>query len=136
MTDRQTPRRPALTRRAWLLGASAGLGAIVGRQCLLPTSDPGPGYPEAQAAGPAGVLDDASQLSPTPVVSHVTIREAPQAGWVERIRAGVGGRPHSPGARRGARGTPAVGRQRRASFDGRSEPRARWHGRHARSAVA
>src|SRR5437763_576274 len=78
-----------LTRRAWLLGASAGLGAIVGRECLVPSNHPGPGFPDAQAAGRAGVLDDASQLSPTPVASHVTITEAPRAGAVERIRAAL-----------------------------------------------
>src|SRR5262249_20121469 len=79
----------ALTRRAWLLGASAGLGAIVGRQCLLPTSHPGPEFPDARIAGGAGVLNDASELSPTPVASHVTIREAPRSGVVERIRAAL-----------------------------------------------
>jgi FAD/FMN-containing dehydrogenase len=89
MADQITPRRTGLTRRAWLVGASAGLGALAGRQCLLPTSDPGPAFPEAPAAAPAGVLDDASQLSPTPVAAHVTIQEAPRAGAVERIRAAL-----------------------------------------------
>ena len=77
-----------LTRRAWLLGASAGIGALVGRQCT-PTNHPGPAFPEPEAAGRAGVLDDASQLSPTPVASHVVIREDPRAGAVERIRAAL-----------------------------------------------
>jgi FAD/FMN-containing dehydrogenase len=79
---------PGLTRRAWLLGATAGLGALAGRQCL-PTNDPGPRFPDAEAAGRAGVLDDASQLSPTPVASHLTIQEDPRAGAVERIRAAL-----------------------------------------------
>ena len=35
------------------------------------------------------MLDDASQLSPTPVVSHVTITEDPRAGAVDRIRAAL-----------------------------------------------
>jgi FAD/FMN-containing dehydrogenase len=84
------PRSAALTRRAWLLGASAGLGALAGRQCLLPTNDPGPALPDPQVAGRAGVLDDASQLSPTPVASHVTITEDPRAeGAVDRIRAAL-----------------------------------------------
>ena len=61
------------TRRAFVLGASAGVGALVTRQCLLPTNDPGPPFPAPAVAGNATVLDDASQLSPTPVVSHVTI---------------------------------------------------------------
>lgn len=87
--DRTTPRRAGLTRRAWLLGASAGLGALAGRQCLLPTNAPGPAFPDPQAAAGAGVLDDASQLSPTPVASHVTIGEDPRAGAVERLRAAL-----------------------------------------------
>ncbi len=72
---RMKQRKAGLTRRAWLLGASAGLGALAGRQCLLPTSHPGPGFPDSLAAGRAGVLDDASQLCPTPVASHVVISE-------------------------------------------------------------
>ena len=68
-----------------MLGASAGVGAIIGRQSA-PTSDAGPSFP-----GPVRgsvVLDDASQLSPTPVASHITIREDPHAA-VERIRAAL-----------------------------------------------
>lgn len=87
--ERMTPRRAGLTRRAWLLGASAGLGAVAGRQCLLPTSHPGPGLPVSQAPGLAGVLDDASQLCPTPIASHVVITADPRAGAVERIRAAL-----------------------------------------------
>jgi FAD/FMN-containing dehydrogenase len=82
-------RRPGLTRRAWLLGASAGIGALAGSQCPLPTSDPGPRFPDPLTAGRPGVLDDASQLSPTPVASHVTIGEDPRAGALERIRAAL-----------------------------------------------
>ena len=81
-------RTAGLTRRAWLLGASAGLGALAGRQCL-PTSHPGPGVPDTQAAGRGGVLDDASQLCPTPVASHVAISDDPRAGAVERIRTAL-----------------------------------------------
>jgi len=77
------------TRRAWLLGTSAGIGALAGRQCLLPTSHPGPRFPDALAAGRAGVLDDASQLGPTPVASHVAISDDPWAGAVDRIRAAL-----------------------------------------------
>jgi len=83
------PQRAGLTRRALLLGATAGIGALAGRQCGFPTSDPGPGFPDPQVAGGAGVLDDASQLSPTPVASHLTIGEDPRAGAVERIRAAL-----------------------------------------------
>jgi FAD/FMN-containing dehydrogenase len=82
-------RRPGLTRRSWLLGASAGIGALAGSQCPLPTSDPGPRFPDPLTARRTGVLDDASQLSPTPVASHVTIGEDPRAGALERIRAAL-----------------------------------------------
>jgi FAD/FMN-containing dehydrogenase len=82
-------RREGLTRRALLLSATAGLGALAGRQCLLPTSHPGPSFPDSQAAGGASVLDDASQLCPTPIASHVTIGESPREGAVERIRAAL-----------------------------------------------
>ncbi len=78
-----------LTRRAWLLGASAGIGALAGRQCLLPTNHPGPAFPDPRTAGGAGVLDDASQLSPTRVAAHITIADDPRTGAVERIRAAI-----------------------------------------------
>ena len=84
-----TPGKAGLTRRAWLLGATAGLGALAGRQCLLPTSHRGPLFPDPNAAGAAGVLDDASQLCPTPVASHIVISDDPRAGAVERIRTAL-----------------------------------------------
>jgi FAD/FMN-containing dehydrogenase len=84
--ERVKPRMAGLTRRALLLGTSAGLGALVGRQCLLPTSHLGPAFPVSPAPGLAGVLDDASELCPTPVASHVVIRTDPRGGAVERIR--------------------------------------------------
>ena len=89
-----------LTRRAWLAGASAGLGAIIGRACV-PTNHPGPPYPPLQGSPPAGsttvngtkvntlTLDDASQLSPTPVVSHMTVTSDPGAATVDRVRAAL-----------------------------------------------
>src|SRR5688500_18573180 len=82
-------KRTGLTRRAWLLGATAGLGALAGRQCLLPTSHPGPPFPDPAVSGAAGILDDASQLSPTPVASHLTITDDSRAAVVERIRAAL-----------------------------------------------
>ena len=87
--ERKKLRRAGLTRRAWLLGASAGLGALVGRQCLLPINHTGPGFPTSPTPGLAGVLDDASELCPTPVASHVVISADPRGGTVERIRAAL-----------------------------------------------
>src|SRR4029453_1125871 len=53
------------------------------------TSHPGPDFPDPQTAAGAGVLDDASQLSPTRVASHLTIGDDPRAGAVDRIRAAL-----------------------------------------------
>jgi len=80
------PPRTNLTRRAVLLGATAGIGALAGRQCLLPTNDPGPAFPDPGVDAGPGVLNDAGELSPTPVASHLTIGEDPRAGAVERPR--------------------------------------------------
>ena len=101
-----------MTRRALLLGATAGVGALAGRQCLLPTSHSGPRFPDSPAAGGAGLLDDASQLCPTPVASHITISDDPRAGAVERIRAALA---EARGARR-----PFIASAARHSMGGQS----------------
>jgi FAD/FMN-containing dehydrogenase len=85
----QRPTR--LTRRALLLGASAAAGAFVGRS-LTPASDPGPAFPDHGAGHSASaevVLNDASELSPTPVVSHLSIKVESPAASVERLRAAL-----------------------------------------------
>jgi FAD/FMN-containing dehydrogenase len=84
--------KQGLTRRALLLGATAGAGALLGRQCLGPTNDPGPVFPVADAAGGAGgpiVLNDASELSPTRVASHFTITGDAPAAAADRLRAAL-----------------------------------------------
>ena len=118
-------KRTGLTRRAWLLGASAGLGALAGRQCLLPTNHPGPGFPDPQVAAAAGVLDDASQLSPTPVASHITISDDAGNAVVERVRAALAearsaGRPFIASAARHSMGGQSLARDGTvATFDQR-----------------
>jgi FAD/FMN-containing dehydrogenase len=102
-------RRTGLTRRALLLGASAGIGAVAGGRWLRPTSDAGPRFPVPVRG--AVVLDDASQLSPTPVASHVTIGEEPRLA-VERIRAAL--------AEARAAGRPFVASTARHSMGGQS----------------
>jgi hypothetical protein len=62
---------------------------LVGRQCLSPTSHPGPAFPTPGTSGPGSVLDDASQLCPTRVATHLTIRNDPREGVVDRIRAAL-----------------------------------------------
>ena len=73
-----------------MLGASAGVGAFVGRACV-PTNHPGPVYPAATAPAPGGglVLDDASQLSPTPVAQHLTFDTDPGPAVTDRVRAAM-----------------------------------------------
>ena len=106
--DKGTRRRiGGLTRRSLLLGASAGLGVIVGRQCR-PTNDPGPIFPSTIAPNGGVVLNDASLLSPTPVASHVVISDA-REGAIERIRAALAeartaGRPFIASAARHSMG--------------------------------
>jgi len=83
--------KPAgLTRRAWLVGASAGIGALIGRY-LSPTSDSGPPFPPTNAEGAinATVLNDASELCPTAVASHVTVTDDRRVAALERIRTAI-----------------------------------------------
>ncbi len=79
--------RPArVSRRALLLGVSAGAGLLAGRY-FSPTSDPGPRFPPTVEHSSGGiVLNDASELSPTPVASHRLIRTESPAESVELLR--------------------------------------------------
>jgi FAD/FMN-containing dehydrogenase len=100
-----------LTRRALLLGATAGAGVFIGRQCS-PTNHPGPPFPARDAgtaANPGVVLNDASLLSPTPVASHVTIRDDAREAAIERLRGALAdarssGRPFIASAARHSMG--------------------------------
>ncbi len=103
-----------VTRRALLFGATAGVGAIVGR-ALVPTSAAGPLYPAADATtAPNGatVLNDASELSPTPVASHLSLTtEAPSAA-ADRLRPAI--------AEARAAGRPFIASTARHSMGGQS----------------
>jgi len=108
------PRPTRLSRRALLLGGAAGLGALAGRQCLLPTNHPGPGFPTPRS-GDGYVLDDASQLCPTRVASHDIIRKDPAAA-LEEIRAALAesraaGRPFIASAARHSMGGQSLARE-------------------------
>jgi FAD/FMN-containing dehydrogenase len=108
-----TPRPTRLSRRALLLGGAAGLGALAGRQCLLPTNDPGPAFPTPPAGG-GYVLDDASQLSPTRVASHHIVRDDP-AEAIETVRSALAearaaGRPFIASAARHSMGGQSLAR--------------------------
>ena len=104
-------RSPGLTRRALVLGAAAGIGALAGRQCLLPVSDPGPLFDPADTpVVPGGVvLNDASELSSTRVESHLSFTTESQTTVVEKLRsaiaeARVAGRPFIASAARHSMG--------------------------------
>lgn len=96
------------------MGASAGVGALVSRRCS-PTNHPGPEFPStAGGAGASATLNDAGELSPTPVASHVTLREPPSA-TVERLRASLAearasGRPFIASAARHSMGGQSLAR--------------------------
>ena len=83
---------------------------MAGRQCLVPTNDPGPSFP-APPAGNGYILDDASQLCPTRVASHHILRDDP-ADTIETIRAALAG------AR--AAGRPFIASAARHSMGGQS----------------
>lgn len=112
-----------MTRRALLLGATAGIGALAGRGCLVSSSYPGPSFPELPSPGAAGILDDASGLSPTPIASHITINEDARDAAVERIRAALAEartarRPFIAGAARHSMGGQSLARNGTvATFD-------------------
>ena len=100
-----------MTRRAWLLGAGAGVGALVARQCA-PVNHPGPPFPPPGAlvaGGGSVILNDASLLSPTPVAAHLTIRDDERQAAIERLRAALNearasGRPFIASAARHSMG--------------------------------
>jgi FAD/FMN-containing dehydrogenase len=77
-----------LTRRAWLLGATAGVGALAGRQCA-PTNHPGPAFPRVSSSETGIVLNDASLLSPTRVAAHLPLHDNDRSVVIDRLRAAL-----------------------------------------------
>jgi len=107
-------RSPGLTRRALVLGAAAGIGALAGRQCLLPASDSGPLFDTADTpTAPGGVvLNDASELSSTRVESHLSFTKESQTTVVEQLRSAI--------AEARAAGRPFIASAARHSMGGQS----------------
>ena len=102
-----------LTRRALLAGVSAGIGLYAGRTLLAPTSATGPVFPaEAQAEDGAILLNDSSELSPTPVAKHVVVTADPRGEAVENIRALMAEAQHA--------GRPFIASAARHSMGGQS----------------
>src|SRR5688572_33003833 len=107
-----TPRRTlGLSRRAWLLGVGAGAGVLLTRQCTA-TNHAGPPFPSLEAGVARDgrvVLNDASLLSPTPVASHLTVRDDQRQAVIDRLRtalteARASGRPFVASAARHSMG--------------------------------
>jgi FAD/FMN-containing dehydrogenase len=107
-------RSSRLTRRALLVGASAAAGAVVGRS-FAPTNHPGPPFPApGQASSPQGgiVLNDASELCPTPISSHLLIKTESPAASIDRLRTAM--------AEARAAGRPFIASTARHSMGGQS----------------
>ena len=109
-------------RRSVLLGSGAVLGALGAsywKQSLPPLSSD-----LSSTGSDAGtVLNDASELSATPVHRHITLSEDPDAALIDRIRAEIReasstGRPVNVGAARHSMGGQAIPRDGHAiTFD-------------------
>ena len=78
------------TRRGVLAGISAVAGAATGGYFLQPESDSGPVFPpEIPAEDGAVILNDAGELTPTRVATHLTVREPPQEAMIGRLRTAL-----------------------------------------------
>lgn len=112
----------ALTRRAALFGAGAAVGAFGSRWVggASPSLD---GVAVIAPTGGEGTLNDASQLSETPIFRHVVVKEMPGEALVGALRAELkaaeaAGRPVNIGAARHSMGGQAIPRDGHAiTFD-------------------
>ncbi|WP_308219954.1 FAD-binding oxidoreductase [Nitratireductor sp. ZSWI3] len=106
--------RSGLTRRAVVVGGAAIAGAVAGRTFLMPSNHSGPVFPaSAEVAGSgATLLNDASELSPTPVIRHITVRQAPESAVIDGLRAAI--------AEARAEGRPLTASTARHSMGGQS----------------
>ncbi|WP_374634314.1 FAD-binding protein [Paracoccus sp. (in: a-proteobacteria)] len=102
-----------LTRRALLLGSGAALGWVAGTR-LAPWRDALDGVALMPAAG-AQMLDDASQLSVTPIARHIVLTDDHGAALIARLRAEL--------AEARAAGRPLCLSAARHSMGGQSIPR-------------
>ncbi len=89
MTSKPGNRGAGVKRRFVLAGGAALAGAIAGRFIPLSSDDPGPRFPaaddEANAQGTL-LLNDASELSPTPVREHIAINRSSDEVLIADIR--------------------------------------------------
>lgn len=117
MSERKGPRSGGIKRRALLLGGVGLAGAIGGRLLPFPTNHPGPEFPAPSdgVQGAGAVLNDASELSPTPVLKHITLVNPPEMATLDAIRqelkeARSAGRPFVASAARHSMGGQSLAR--------------------------
>ncbi|WP_368185978.1 FAD-binding oxidoreductase [Aestuariibius sp. HNIBRBA575] len=114
--------RKKLTRRAALLGGGAVVGGLLTKSFSAsnPTLD---GTQSIAPNGAAGTLNDASELSETPIFRHIIIKDDPGEQLVASIRAELNdaranNRPVNAGAARHSMGGQAIPRNGHAiTFD-------------------
>lgn len=132
----------AVTRRAVLVGAGAALG-VAGTRAFGPQAPVLDGVPLIVPQGGAGVLNDASLLSETPIFRHIVLRDDPGEALLAALRAelreaAAAGRPVNLAAARHSMGGQAIPRDGHAiTFDNglveagaetyRVHAGARWH---------
>lgn len=132
----------AFTRRAVLVGAGAALG-VAGTRAFGPQAPVLDGVPLIVPQGGAGVLNDASLLSETPIFRHIVLRDDPGEAMLAALRAelreaAAAGRPVNLAAARHSMGGQAIPRDGHAiTFDNglveagadtyRVHAGARWH---------
>ncbi|GAB1479117.1 FAD-binding oxidoreductase [Paracoccaceae bacterium] len=132
----------AFTRRAVLVAAGAALG-VAGTRAFGPQAPVLDGVPLIAPQGGAGMLNDASLLSETPVFRHIVLRENPGEAMLAALRAelreaAAAGRPVNLAAARHSMGGQAIPREGHAiTFDNglveagadtyRVHAGARWH---------
>ena len=110
------------SRRAALLGTGAAVGAFVSNRWQSDVPRIAPRIVQDSATGET-VLNDASELSATPVHKHITLTQNPDDVLVERLRAEMtaavqAGRPINIGAARHSMGGQAIPRDGHAiTFD-------------------
>jgi len=112
----------ALTRRAALIGAGAVAGVAVAR-LIGPQVPSQSGVAVIAPQSGATLLNDASQMSQTPIFKHIVVKEAPGDVLVAALRAelkaaAAEGRPVNIGAARHSMGGQAIPRDGHAiTFD-------------------
>lgn len=86
-TDSQSShKKRKIGRRLFLFGGAAVAGAVAGRSLTLSSNAHGPLFPKPEDAQADGVLNDASELSPTPVRRHITLSSPPDTATIDAIR--------------------------------------------------